>query len=92
MLVKNLLATVRNDVVFVENVFPFKEKKPHFTVLHWNLFTSSFEMKNARTEVHFQLVSMMSTIFFLSLTLTESATESADVSEHQTQHVFSSLP
>ncbi len=41
ILVKDLLEAARNDMAFVESVFPFKEKKPHFTVLHWNLFTSS---------------------------------------------------
>ncbi len=45
ILIKLLLAAARNDVAFVESVFPFKEKKPHFTVLHWNLFTSSLEGK-----------------------------------------------
>jgi hypothetical protein len=43
ILVKHLLAAARNDVAFVESVFPFKEKKPHFTVAHWNHFTSSLE-------------------------------------------------
>jgi hypothetical protein len=45
ILVKHVLAAARTDVAFVESVFPFKEKKPHFTVLHWNLFTSSLEGK-----------------------------------------------
>ena len=45
ILVKHLLAAARNDVAFVESVFPFKEKKPHFTVAHWNLFTGSLEGK-----------------------------------------------
>ena len=47
--------------------------------------------KNATTEVHEQLVSMLSTIF-LSLTLPESVTKLAAASEHQTQRVLSSFP
>ena len=45
ILVKHSLAAARNEEAFVASAFPFKEKKPHFTVAHWNLFTSSLEGK-----------------------------------------------
>jgi hypothetical protein len=45
ILVKHFLAAARNDVAFVASVFPFKQMKPHFTVLHCNLFTSSLKEK-----------------------------------------------
>ena len=56
--------------------------------------------KNATTEVHAQLMSMLSTCqlvsmlstIFLSLTLPESVTKPAAASEHQTQRVLSSFP
>ena len=62
----------------VASVFPFN-------------FSQALGRKNATTEVHEQLVSMLSTIF-LSLTLPESVTKLAAASEHQTQRVLSSFP
>ena len=85
ILVKHLLAAAS-----VASVFPFKEKKPHFTVVTLESFHNLLGRKNATTDVHEQLVWMMSTIF-LSLTLSESVTKPAAVSAHQTQRVVSSF-
>jgi hypothetical protein len=48
ILVKQSLVVARHNVALVENVFPFKEKKPNFT--HWESLHQLIGRKNAVTE------------------------------------------
>jgi hypothetical protein len=50
ILVKQSLVVERHNVVFVEIVFPFNEKKPIFT--HWESLHKFIGRKNVITEVH----------------------------------------
>ncbi len=67
-----------------------QRKETHFTVLHWNLFTSSLEGKMLQHKFTRNWCRCCRP--FLSLTLPESVTEPAAASEHQTQRVLSSFP
>jgi hypothetical protein len=75
-----------------------KETSLHLATLE--SFHKLLGRKNATTEVHAQLMSMLSTCqlvsmlstISLSLTLPESVTKPAAASEHQTQRVLSSFP
>ncbi len=65
ILVKQSLVVARHNVALIENVFPFKEKKPSFT--HWESLHKLIGRKNAEIEVHDFL-----TIFCLTYILTSS--------------------